>query len=761
MNVRKAETGEILFHEGDTSNTLCIVADGIVRRTNAYTDGTAEKGCILGYCGKTEVSYAFTYTVLKPVTLYEYDYQQPEDLSALLSANQDACGLIACCTAKRFQEQLAAYEGILSSCQVLFDTICEENEKYLQLCAHYQAEAKVLPGIEQLSGFAKDGVMDEWLFNYYSSLSDFPPAKWKAFYENNVGASAGFILRADEDVQLLLTDCEKLARYLDMIYDLYLSDYNIDLFTFYLALLEHAVSKELPIGPITEGIEGLMQFIEQQVKLEPALIKTRFQEYRNLIPASEKKVNNPVSSTMNAEMIEKIKKSLTDSFDTITDYAGMDISEKKKFRSLLAQYISLGDRSSSDEEARVLRKELTTFFYDTYKKAFFKSISDTALPTELKMFFYFGYLDETLAGIDNSVYLYYLAEKLQPDEKEHVFSLYDWLLEIYHGKKEPCINELNVDYSAYLHKLKIEGKITEAEETAALKDGTKRVLYEFDNMFRSTNRMISGHITTFCPLFSDHALFRSLDKMLLTPEAISKKLQEIKSVDYSLFYRETTFTAPEIGIAKEVIQVEVLPDVILMPGVGTRGSMWQEITGRKRTSPARFILPLFLAEDLDKALLRLCGEFRWELCRRIQGARWNDLGERSLTSDYCDYLQIYKRSRDLSSEVKEKIKMSYSKYRNSSKEMFVHDYMDYVQFESAGSLRMNKLSRAILFNYCPFAAAFREAVSTNQLYKELTDRYKIKRAHVIHLSDLSIQKIEKAGHSVPPLVREHRRFLEL
>ena len=761
MNVRKVEAGEILFQEGDTSNILCIVADGIVKKTNAYTDTTAEKGCLLGFCGKTDISYPFTYTALKPVTLYQYEYQQPEDLFALLSANQEACGLIACCTAQKFGEQIAAYETLLSSCQVLFDTICEENEKYLQLCAHYQVEAKTLPGIEQLSSFAKDCTMDEWVSSYYASIGAFPPAKWKAFYENHINASAGFILRADEDMQLFLADCQKLARYLDMIYDLYLSDYKIDLFTFILSLLEQAILKKAPLGPITDSIESLMQIIEQQTKLDSELVKTRFQEYRNLIPASEKKSNAPASQALDASMIEKIKASLTNSFDTITDYAGFESTEKKQFLSLLKKYTALSDRSAADEDARNLRKELSVYFYDTYKKAFFKSIGDATLPTELKMFFYFGYIDETLAGIDNAVYLYYLAEKLMPDEKGHVFTMYEWLMQIYHGKKEPCINELNIDYTTYLHKLKIEGKITEAEETANLKNGMKRVLYEFDNMFRSTNRMISGHITTFCPLFSDHALYRPLDKMLLTPKEISKKLLQIKSIDYSLFYRETTFTAPEIGIPKEVIQVEVLPDIILLPGYGTRGAMWQEITGRKRTSPARFILPLFLSEDLDKTMLRMCGEFRWELCRRIQGARWNDLGERSLTSDYCDYLQIYKRSRDISPEVKEKIKLSYSKYRNSSKEMFVHDYIDYVQFESTGSLRMNKLSRAILFTYCPFAAAVRESISTNQLYKELTDRYKIKRAHVIHLSDLSIQKIEKAGHSVPPLMKEYRHFLEM
>ncbi len=761
MQVKKTEAGEILFQENETSKILSIVAEGLVRKSNSYTESTVGKGCLLGFCSQAEVVYPFTYTAMNPVTLYQYDYEQPGDLTALLSENQEACGLIACCTAQKFSEQLEVYDSLLSSCQTLYDMICEENEKYRKLCAHYQTEAKTLPGIEQLGDFSKDVLLDEWFVRYYTSVGSFAPAKWRAFYEDNIDAGAGFIMKADADMQQLLSCCKKLSQYLDMIYDLYLSEYKIDLFTYYLTLFEEALSKKAAIRPIIESINNLMRIIEQHTKMEPELVKARFTEYHDLVPDSEKHSDHSLSQGMDAKMIEKIKNSLLNSLHTITSYAELEEADKNRFNKLVKQYTALPDRSASDDLSRSLRKDLTTLFYETYKKAFFKSLKDPAIPTELKMFFYFGYIDEGLAGIENAIYLYYLAEKLQPDEKEHVFTFYDWLIQIYKGKKDPCINDLNIDYTTHLHRLKIEGKITATQEADDLANGVKRVLYEFDNMFRSTNRMISGRITTFCPLFSDHELYGSLDRLLLTADALNKMLQQIKVIDFSLFYRETIFTAPENGIQKELVQVEVLPDLVLMPGFGTRGVMWQEITGRKRTSPARFILPVFLAKDLIKIMLHLCGEFRWEICRRIQGARWNDLGERSLTSDYCDYLQTFKRSHDLSPEVRERIKLSYAKYRNSSKEMFVNDYIDYVQGESAGSLRLNKLSRAILFDYCPFSAAVREAVSTNRIYKDLTDRYKIKHAHILRLSDLSMQKLQKSGHDIPAEIKEHRRFLEM
>lgn len=36
-------------------------------------------------------------------------------------------------------------------------------------------------------------------------------------------------------------------------------------------------------------------------------------------------------------------------------------------------------------------------------------------------------------------------------------------------------------------------------------------------------------------------------------------------------------------MVKEFINEEVLPDIILMPNIGTRGAMWQEIEGNAGT----------------------------------------------------------------------------------------------------------------------------------------------------------------------------------
>jgi hypothetical protein len=74
-------------------------------------------------------------------------------------------------------------------------------------------------------------------------------------------------------------------------------------------------------------------------------------------------------------------------------------------------------------------------------------------------------------------------------------------------------------------------------------------------------------------VYADHNVQRKPKDTLVTAEAVRGILDEIRSIDYSAFYRETTYSNQKLGIANETISVEVLPNIILMPNIGLRGSM--------------------------------------------------------------------------------------------------------------------------------------------------------------------------------------------
>ena len=247
---------------------------------------------------------------------------------------------------------------------------------------------------------------------------------------------------------------------------------------------------------------------------------------------------------------------------------------------------------------------------------------------------------------------------------------------------------------------------------------------------------------------------------LVTPRRIMDALDDIRALDFSAFYRETTYTSEEYGVVREYVQAEILPDFILMPNAGVRGAMWQEIEGKRRMTPSRMMLSVIALEDISQLLTRMTGEFRWEMCKRVQGARWNDISEPSLTSEYTDYIQFYKKNRDLSPDAKEKLRLSLQRAKNSVKEMFVRDYMLWITYEGNGSPRLNKVARPILFTYCPFSAAIRQNLVQHPLYMETVNKYKLLLSQKLHHLDMLCNKLEKNFGTVPEEIQNQIKFLK-
>ena len=156
----------------------------------------------------------------------------------------------------------------------------------------------------------------------------------------------------------------------------------------------------------------------------------------------------------------------------------------------------------------------------------------------------------------------------------------------------------------------------------------------------------------------------------------------------------------------------------------------------------------------------MTGEYRWEMCKRIQGARWNDLSDPSLTSEYFDYVQFYRKNNDLSADAKEKIKNNLVRAKNNYKEMFLLDYLSWIMYESAGSPRLNKVSRAIVAKYCPFRKDIRERLSSNPQFQPLFERYNHQMSQVKHKYEVIRQKLSNAGIPFPEELEKEWEYLE-
>ena len=188
--------------------------------------------------------------------------------------------------------------------------------------------------------------------------------------------------------------------------------------------------------------------------------------------------------------------------------------------------------------------------------------------------------------------------------------------------------------------------------------------------------------------------------------------------------------------------------------------MWQEVSGVKKDTPARIIFPLFCQENLDKLMVYVCGTFRWEICRREMGIRWNEIGGECLTSDFYDYFTFYKKNKELSTEGKEKVKNLLKKNRNNMRESFTALYTMWINFESSGNVRLQKSEREILARYCPFRKSYRAALAGHPMFGDLINRYETKRKQKLHHIDQVYAKYEKMGGTIDDMMRNSRQFFD-
>lgn len=679
--------------------------------------------------------------------------KKKKNLSTILSAKSDLPNLIVTSLLKQFQDILDQYEMTRFDCDNFYQYLMKSYDEYRRFTIKHSLATRALPGLETVTELTLEEDVSEWLGQYYEQLGRIMKSiSNKAQVAEFV---RGMLFKASQDVHDILSVCREMHEYKQDIIYLLMNENRLDFFDLYASILYKIGAHDEDSTAITAALGTMMIQLESQDSIDKTMYQERVQEYKERLNSLDELTEAP-----SAQMPAFDEADVKDSLNTILLYSGCDDDTAESLKSGIEKYNKLADKNATDDVARKLRLTITKAFYKVYASAFFKSLSDRKVPKVVKMFFNFGYVDENLAGMENTAYLYSIVDSLPSNPKNGVYTAYEWLKAIYAGRKVPSRNEFDNDYPAYVRELKQNGTISPGDEQRMLNDKKEMTLFELNNMITSGNKMTFGRISIFSPVFSESNVLKDLESALVSADKIKDSFNNIRSMDFSAYYRDTLFSRPEIGIPRESISVEILPDVILMPNMGVRGVMWQEIEGRKRTSPARMMVSIFHMEDLNSILVRLTGEFRWEMCKRIQGARWNDVSEPSLTSEYCDYIQFYKKNRDLSVDAKEKIKLAMQKAKNSYKEMYIRDYISWILYEGTGSPRLNKIARTILFTHCPFSKEIRDKLRVNPLYKETMDRYDIKLQQKIHHMDNIFQKLKNTNVQIPEELQAQRDYLD-
>ena len=430
-----------------------------------------------------------------------------------------------------------------------------------------------------------------------------------------------------------------------------------------------------------------------------------------------------------------------------------------EFNTYIEKFMALEDKESRDDSVRVFRKSFTMAYYELYEEVFVQYAKSGVKNRLVELFLNYGFLDERLLT-DAQLEFLCSIPPLARTAPCKVYRMKDWLMRVYRGDEIPSKNEFDMEYVDYVRDRKKNEGLTPDQERKLLNDNEIKVRFEIQNMLKYNSRLINGSLLSFFPILHMGNFESDMENMLLTSERINEQISALLEIDYSIFYREMLYENKEERIDKETIQKEIFPNIILFPVSGINGIMWQEISGKRSNSEGRIFLPTLFSGKLDDVFITIFGRYHWELCKTIQGTAWNNILVPSLTSEYSDYIQFYRKNKELSADKKELLKNQFTRCRNNMREIFVFDYTIWMKYESAGSIRLNKVARRMLATYCPFKKEIRKKISSQPIFEEAMAKFERDRQKKCKEVLLRFKALENKGATIVEELAATQRFYE-
>ena len=749
--VNQFPKGAIVYTEGEPLSSIALVIKGHVQIHHEGARYVMSPGSFLAVSDVYHGKYQSTYTALEDLVFYAFALDHKEDLENILSINKDYNGFIIMSLNKVISELGKLYKDILKHGHSVYSFLKDTFKLYYESASRLGYTARKPGWVEELTEFSSFIIPDLDKINYYEEGAHIPIDALKAYFSHS---NIITLYQLEDQIELINQLNEVLQDYsgkLMTMSEFLINDRETSLFGLMAAYAIEVTNANGNNSELIDHMDSIIEvinktegFVKNRLGRSMSIDRKRMEEAYHLLITGTRDKEMSVQTCLKYSVADaqRAVAELGHSYNQILEYSGLDSIKTETLQNIMLDFINLKDRLSMDDDARKIRKHLTDEHYELYKQVFLKAYNDKNVPRVIDMFLKYGYADERLLDKEQLVSLYFLEDE-DVSDNIRVYNIKEWLKLIYKGQKEPSKNEFDLDYNEMLVSLKGKGQITDKQLMEYATDMEKKLEYEILNMFRYNNRTTNGQISTFVPVLHKDIMYGQPDKVIVTPSIMEDAINKLLEIDFSIFDRETLYVNKEKKIEKEYIVERILPDIILMPTVGINGIMWQEIVGKKRNSQGRFLFPIFCDSDLFTNIVKVCGRFRWELCRTIEGTSWNDIKIKSLTSEYSDYLQFYRKNRDLSEERKDKLKLQIQKGRNNSREIFVIDYEAWVNYESRGAVKLNKPVREIMATYCPFAKKLRDKLIIQPIFEEAYIRYNKAKIRKIRETEGRLRLLQK------------------
>lgn len=759
--------GTEIYVQGEEISSLCLVVKGRVRIHTEGVNLVVGSGNFLGLCDLPLEIHQVTYEADTNAVVFAFAISDfSKTVRSIAKVNKDYSVLMVSTLSKYIRGLWSIYDGLKKMSSELYKFLLESHDKYLETASHTGVKVSPVKCVAELNEYTSDMVTDKEKIAYYISCCDIPSDVQKGFFGFNMTISLHHIKEQVEIINKLIAQCEECASYLkNLAKPLIKDDHSLYIGVWQLAMtMQHMQENTGDVMSLFDDIVDKVNNTENYLYEKCAIdleIDHEFMEdaYYNLLNGTDNSAEDDIAAFALTEETHTSVEELNGSLSFILEYSELDDEKTIDFNKYINDFMALKDKSSTEDDARAIRRGLLKIYYDLYKAVFLKDYnSSEETPLIIDLFLRYGFISEKLLSQDLLEELISLDEYDSGTGSCKVYDMKEWLTEIITGRKEPSKSEFDLDFEENLRDMRKTGRITEEQQKQMMNDRMAKLDYEISNMFKTNHRLLTGQVSSFVPFLYTEGCTGSLHRCILTKDRINAAVQRLLKIDFSAFYRERLFQEGEDKFQKEYIVEEIFPDIVVFPSFGSNGIMWQELSGRRRNSKGRFLLPYFIDSDIDGVMIKLFGRFRWELCRTMQGSSWNNIQIKSLTSEYSDFIQFYRKNRDLSDDKKEKLKMQIQKSRNNTREVFVIDYENWIKHEAQGGLCLSKPVRAIMATYCPFRAAVRESMAEQPLFREAMAAFIRERGKKKKEYDLKFKVWEKDGVKVPEEVIRTKEY---
>lgn len=749
--------GTVIFSQGEAISQIGLLLSGKVIAQNENMKFIRENGSYLALNEIYQDKYNATYIAAEDSVVYALPANNDLAIRNIISKSTDYRAIMIASQFKFAVEISTIHKALIYRAKRFYEFAKKSYEIYGNICKAFGKQILAINELEDMQIFesAVSNMYDDKL-EYYKEGAKIPLGAHKMYFSYSEEMAYYQVNEIISMASAYKDDCVAVIDYIKKLLDIVGLRQGNSLFDIiYIKGLEIRKEEEIPvelqvlfsniINEIKFQYDELKKQVSQLPQLDLEVMESKMTEL-----SSEEYIKNEQKTNEEREVeIKHDIASLTNSMEQVIRYGELEEEEADILRENIEILVNAPDRLSVEDNVKKAKKAITPIIFNLYLKCYRQIKKHTIAPTKaVELFLNFGYLDERLLEQEHLEFLC----SIEPERNEgpcKVYTMVEWLDMIKEGKREPSKSEFDEDYEENLRSLKKQGEINESQQKEWLNDMDRRVEYEIMNMQKTNTRALYGQPSSYMPVLYKEAMYGYLDKILVTKKKINECVVNLMKIDYSVFYRETVYSNNKLKISNEVIMKEIYPDMILFPIFGINAAMWQEVGSKNKATPGRFCFPIMTNSNIEDLMIKIFGRFRWELCRSIQGTTWNDIKVKSLTSEYMDYIQFYRKNRDLSDEAKEKMKLQIQKGRNNSREIFLIDYEIWIKSEANASMKLNKFVRELIATYCPFEKTIREKLNVQRPYEMAMARHFRNSQKKAQEFDLKIKAIQKNSSEVP------------